>query len=437
VRLASEYGTLVPKWNQRPDGESPNSLSVTPYQEAKLPSLYLVGTADTKAEELDFLREIFVDSGVAVTLVDVGTKIAKTAVDVSAESVAVHHSGGSQSVFSTDDRGTAVSAMGMAFANYCTENASDIAAIIGIGGGGTSIITAGMRCLPFGVPKVMVSTLASGDTAAFVGVSDIMMMPTITDLAGINRISRTVLYNSAQAILGMSNNRAPAMRDAKPAVGLTMFGVTTTCVSTASDLLRQQFEPLIFHATGTGGQAMESLAKQGEIAGVLDFTLTEICDLLFGGVLPCLPNRLDVVAQNNLPWVGSLGALDMINFWAPGTVPAVHKSRLFYYHNPNVTLMRTTPEENATMGAWIGEKLNACAGPVRLMVPERGISDLDIDGGAFWDPDANSALIQALEDMVNITSSRQIIRVPHHINDPQFAQAAVENFLTIISDTVK
>ncbi len=401
-----------------------------------MPNLYLVGTADTKVAELDFLRGILAGSGNSVTVVDVGTRTANTTVEVSAQTVAGHYSDGSHAVLGTDDRGTAVAAMGAAFAEYCTQNTSSIDAIIGIGGGGgTSIITAGMRRLPFGIPKVMVSTLAAGDTAAFVGVSDIMMVPTITDLAGINRVSRTVLHNSAQAILGMINNPVPIVRDAKPAIGLTMFGVTTPCVSMASDLLREQFEPLTFHATGTGGRAMENLARQGQIAGLLDITLTEICDFLFGGVLPCRPSRLDVVAQQKLPWIGSLGALDMINFWAPDTIPDIHKSRLFYHHNPNVTLMRTTPAENMQMGKWIGEKLNACTGPVRLLVPEKGLSALDISGGDFWQPEANLALIQALEETMNLTNDRQLIRVPHHINDPQFAQIAVENFLTIISDT--
>lgn len=400
-----------------------------------MPSLYLVGTADTKAEELDYLRAVLGASGISFKVVDVGIRSAGTKVDVSSNVVATFHSEGTPAVLGADDRGLAVAAMSEAFGRYCLENANDIAAIIGVGGGGgTSIITAGMRCLPFGVPKVMVSTLASGDTSAFVGVSDIMMVPTITDLAGINRISRTVLFNGAQAVIGMVNNPVPKIHDAKPAVALTMFGVTTPCVTMVSDQLRQQFEPVIFHATGTGGQAMETLAQQGEIAGILDITLTEICDYLFGGALPCLATRLDVVAQQKIPWVGSLGALDMINFWAPDTVPKAHKSRQFYHHNPNVTLMRTTPAENAKMGVWIGKKLNACTDSVRLLVPEKGFSELDIDGGVFWDPDANSALIQALKDTLIITHDRQMIHLPHHINDPDFAQAAVESFLKIVTD---
>ncbi len=398
-------------------------------------SLYIVGTADTKGEELNFLRAILADSDAKVILVDVGTRTASIKVDVTANSVASFHPEGPGAALGTDDRGTAVAAMSAAFGEYCASNASDIAAIIGIGGGGgTSIITAGMRSLPLATPKVMVSTLASGNTAAFVGVSDIIMVPTITDLAGLNRVTRKVLHNAAQALLGMASHPSPPVGDDKTAIGLTMFGVTTPCILAASQLLSEQFDPLIFHATGTGGQAMEHLAAQGEISGMLDLTLTEICDFLFGGVLPCLSTRLDVVSHANLPWVGAVGALDMVNFWAPTTVPTALADRLFYHHNPNVTLMRTTPAENAKMGAWIAGKLNSCGGPVRLLIPEKGVSSLDIEGGAFWDSEANAALFEALESNIETTDNRQVVRVPHHINDPEFAQLAVETFLKMFPD---
>jgi uncharacterized protein (UPF0261 family) len=277
----------------------------------------------------------------------------------------------------------------------------------------------------------MVSTLASGDVAPYVGISDIVMMPAITDVAGLNRISRTVFSNAAHAIVAMAGAPPVAQGD-KPALGLTMFGVTTPAVTAIADALRADYEPLVFHATGTGGQTMEALVDSGLIAGVLDITTTEVCDLLFGGVLPALPTRFDCIARTKVPYVGSLGACDMINFWAPGTVPPQHKDRLFYHHNANVTLMRTTAEECRAIGAFIGNKLNACEGPVRFLIPEKGVSALDVEGGAFWDPDADEALFDTIKTTVKTTAARSVIVVPAHINDRAFADAAVAAFREIM-----
>jgi uncharacterized protein (UPF0261 family) len=394
--------------------------------------IYVVGTADTKGEELDFLAERIASAGGKPVLVDIGTTAHGRAVDVSAGEVAAGASGNIRADLASGDRGRAVAAMATAFAGFLRTRI-DIGGVIGIGGGGgTSIVTAGMRELPLGLPKIMVSTLASGDVAPYVGVSDIVMMPSITDLAGLNRISRAVLHNAAQAIVAMAANPPPVMAG-KPAIGLTMFGVTTPCVTAISEALRSDYDCLVFHATGTGGRAMEKLADSGMLAGVIDITTTEICDLLFGGVLPAGEDRLDAIARTEIPYVGSTGALDMVNFWAPETVPVPWQARLLYEHNPNVTLMRTTAEECREIGAWIGRKLNACEGPVRFLIPEKGVSALDIEGGAFFDPDADEALFTAIEATVRQSPNRRIERLPVHINDPQFAGAAVAAFREIAS----
>ena len=389
--------------------------------------IYVVGTADTKGEELAYLAECVASAGGKPVTVDVGTTKPSSEPDIAAAEVARHGPAETQQALASGDRGRAVAAMAAAFACFAAAR-EDISAIIGIGGGGgTSIVTSGMRELPLGLPKIMISTLASGDVSAYVGVSDIAMMPSVTDMAGLNRISRTVLANAASAIVAMAA-RPQEAADGKPAIGLTMFGVTTPCVTGIVERLKGDYDCLVFHATGTGGRTMEKLADSGLLAGVIDITTTEVCDLLFGGVLPATEDRLGAIARTKLPYVGSVGALDMVNFWAPETVPEHWQARLFYQHNPNVTLMRTTAEECRAAGEWIGEKLNACEGPVRFLIPEKGVSALDIDGGAFWDPAADTALFEALETTVRQTDLRRIQRLPLHINDPEFAEAAVAAF---------
>lgn len=395
-----------------------------------LKRVYVVGTADTKGEELAFLARAVAAAGAAVLTVDVGTRAATVPVDIPAAEVAARHPDGADAVLKPDDRGTAVSAMGEAFARF-VERRDDVAGIIGIGGGGgTSIITAGMRRLPLGVPKLMVSTLASGDVAPYVDVSDIVMIPSITDMAGLNRLSRVILHNAAQAIAGMARSPAP-VAEGKPALGLTMFGVTTTCVMGVVDRLRDDYDCMVFHATGAGGRTMEKLADSRLLAGVLDITTTEVCDLLFGGVLPATEDRFGAVARTGLPYVGSVGALDMVNFWAPDTIPEKYRGRTLYRHNPNVTLMRTTADECRQVGEWIARKLNACEGEVRFLIPENGVSALDIEGGAFFDPEADAALFEAIEKTLVVTPKRRLERLPLHINDPQFAEAAVAVFREI------
>jgi uncharacterized protein (UPF0261 family) len=289
-----------------------------------------------------------------------------------------------------------------------------------------------MRALPIGTPKLMVSTMASGNVAPYVGPSDIAMMYSVTDVAGLNRISRRVLANAAGAIGGAFRQAAGAADDdGRPAVGITMFGVTTACVQQVAPLLESRYDCLVFHATGTGGQSMEKLLDSHLLAGVLDLTTTEVCDLLFGGVLACTEDRFGAVARTGAPYVGSCGALDMVNFGAMDTVPERYRGRKFYPHNPQVTLMRTTAEENARQGEWIADRLNRCQGPVRFLIPEGGVSALDAPGQAFWDPEADAALFGALEANLQQTADRRLVRVPCHINDPRFAQAAVEHYLEI------
>jgi uncharacterized protein (UPF0261 family) len=391
-------------------------------------AIHIAGTCDTKGEEVAWLRDLIISAGQVAVIVDLGTGTPTIRPDIPAADVAACHPDGA--AISRTDRGAAVTAMGQAFAAWCRANADRISGVIAVGGGGgTSIACQGMRELPYGVPKVMVSTLASGDTAPYVGTSDIIMVPSVTDIAGLNRLSRVILSNAAHALVGAVTAPPPVTTSDLPAIGLTMFGVTTPCVTAISDHLRSRYDCLVFHATGTGGRAMERLLDQGVLSGLIDITTTEIADLLFGGVLPALPDRLDVVARTGAPWVGSVGALDMVNFWAPSTVPDRYRDRLFYHHNPNVTLMRTTPEECAQLGRWIGTKLNACKGPVRLLIPEKGVSALDIEGGPFWNPEADAALLGALSD--TITDPARLIFLPHHINDPVFARAAADTFLSL------
>jgi uncharacterized protein (UPF0261 family) len=392
--------------------------------------VYIVGTADTKGEELAYLAERVREAGGDALIVDIGIREPKIAADVTAREVAASHPGGADTALETDDRGRAVAAMGEAFAVYLASR-EDIGGVVGIGGGGgTSVITAGMRTLPVGVPKLMVSTLASGDVRAYVDVSDIAMMHSVTDIAGLNRISRAVLSNAAYAIAGMA--RAPA-DDArtKPALGLTMFGVTTPAVTQIVDMLRDEYDCLVFHATGAGGRAMEKLAESGMLSGVIDVTTTEVCDLLFDGVLSAGPDRLGAIARTKIPYVGSAGALDMVNFQAVDTVPEKYRGRNFYRHNPQVTLMRTTPEENRIIAEWIAERLNRCQGEVRFLIPEKGVSAIDAPGQPFHDPEADAALFEALARNLQQTDSRRLIRLPLHINDPEFSAALVENFRAI------
>ncbi len=392
--------------------------------------IYVVGTADTKGEELAFLAEKIRALGADPLLVDVGIRAPTIPPEVGAADVAKF---GPPGLLEGTDRGVAVAGMAEAFAQFVITR-DDIAGMVGIGGGGgTSIVTSGMRKLPIGLPKVMVSTLASGDVGPYVGVSDIVMMPSVTDLAGLNRISRVILSNAALAVVAMSANPTMVEPATKLAVGLTMFGVTTPAVTQIVELLTGAVEPLVFHATGTGGKTMEMLVDSGLVGALIDVTTTEVCDYLLGGVLPAGPERLDCLSRRPIPYVGSVGACDMVNFWAPETVPPHYAGRLLYAHNANVTLMRTSADECRAIGEWIGGKLNAAIGPVRFLLPLRGVSALDIEGGAFRDAEADAELFEAIERTVQWSGDRRLIRLDCHINDPSFAEAAVRAFHEITS----
>jgi uncharacterized protein (UPF0261 family) len=393
----------------------------------------VIGTADSKGDELRYIEDIISAAGVDVALVDVGTTPHESTAEVTPQMVAASHPDGPDAVVS-DDRGEAVGAMAVALERWVDEHAGEIAGIIGAGGsGGTSLVTPAMRALPVGVPKVMVSTVASADVSPYVGPADIAMMYSVTDVAGLNRISRVVLGNAANAIVGMVSNPIPPGEGDLPALGLTMFGVTTQLVTRLADELAPRYDPLVFHATGTGGRSMEKLVDSGMIRAVLDMTTTEVADLIVGGVFSAGSDRIGSIARTGVPYVGSVGAVDMVNFGALATVPPQFADRNLHVHNPQVTLMRTTPEENVEIATFIADKLNACDGPVRFLLPEGGVSMIDAPGQPFHDPEADEALMSTLEDKVNQTADRVLLRVPHNINDDGFADAVLASFDEIMN----
>ncbi|GAB3543243.1 uncharacterized protein (UPF0261 family) [Actinopolyspora lacussalsi] len=397
-------------------------------------SVYVVGTFDTKGDELGYVAGLLRADGSSVVTVDLGTSGAGSAAAVSipSESVAEHHPHGSGAVF-TGERGSAVTAMSEAFRRFLLTR-DDVAGILGAGGSGaTALVTPAMRALPVGVPKFVVSTVASGDVSGYVDASDITMMPAVTDVAGLNRISRRVLANAAHALHGAAGASPPDVTD-RPAVGLSMFGVTTPCVSAVAQELEAAYDPLVFHATGTGGRAMEKLADDGLLYALLDITTTEVCDLVSGGVMSAGGERLDAPARAGLPYVGSCGALDMVNFGAPETVPDRYRDRLLYEHNPQVTLMRTTPEECEAIGMFLADKLNALPGRVRFLLPEGGVSALDAVGSPFHDPEADEVLFDTLERNVVQHEQRRLVRLPHNINDSQFVRALLDAFHEVVAD---
>jgi uncharacterized protein (UPF0261 family)/ABC-type branched-subunit amino acid transport system ATPase component len=420
------------------EGEAEGNRALTPVSErvVEFPvaqsaerAAYVCGTFDTKGRELFYLRTCLEKLGLRTVTVDLSTSGKPSSANVHPREVARHHPKGERAVF-TDDRGSAVSAMAVAFEHFLVRR-RDVGGLISAGGsGGTALATQGMRRLPIGIPKVMVSTVASGDVKPYVGPSDICMMYSVTDISGINRISEKVLANAAHALAGMlafSNKRTSAS-EAKPAIGLTMFGLTTPCVQAVCKALEERYDCMVFHATGTGGQSMEKLAESSLLTGVLDITTTEIADEIAGGVLTAGPGRMDVFASKPIPYVGSLGALDMVNFWAMETVPPHYRERKLYKHNNNVTLMRTNIEECQKIGRFLARKLNAMNGPVRFLIPEGGLSGIDKPGGPFWDPAADKALFDAVSNEMKVTANRKLIRLKHHINDPAFAEALVAHF---------
>ncbi|WP_421696367.1 Tm-1-like ATP-binding domain-containing protein [Aestuariivirga sp.] len=393
--------------------------------------VYVIGTCDTKEAELRYAVERVQAAGAPALLVDISTASSTAAADVTPEMVARHHPRGADAVLGHADRGRAVTAMAEALTQFLLSR-DDIGAVLGLGGGGnTSMVTQAMRALPIGVPKLMVSTMASGHVAPYVGPTDIMMMHAVADVAGLNAITRTVIGNAAHAATGMAVNAVPSSGETRRAVGLTMFGVTTAAITQIRQLIEGDCECFVFHATGTGGQCLEKLIDSGLITAALDITTTEVADHLFGGVLPCTEDRFGAVNRRRIPWVGSVGAVDMVNFGGRETVPEVYSTRNLYIHNPQVTLMRTTPEENEAIGRWIMARVNRMEGPVRFLLPLRGISAIDQAGKPFHDPQADHALFDAIRAAWVSAPNRKLIEVDAHINDKAFAEASVHAFRDI------
>ena len=403
-------------------------------------TVLLIGTFDTKAEEYAFVRSAILAQGCSVLAMDIGVFGAGTdvpfSIDVTAEAVALAGGVPLAELRSAGDRGRAVHAM-QEGARVLVRNlfaARSFDGIIGLGGGGgTTMITAAMRELPVGVPKVMVSTMASGQTAPYVGEKDITMMYSVVDIAGVNPVSARILGNAAGAICGMVGScEEDATPAARPMIAATMFGVTTPCVTAARRRLEAAgYDVLVFHATGSGGRAMEGLIRDGVFAGVLDVTTTEWCDEVVGGVLSAGPERLSAAGRRGVPQVVSIGALDMVNFGAADTVPERFRTRTLYHHNATVTLMRTSADECREIGRRIMLQLAQATGPVVLMIPLRGVSMLDAEGQPFRDVEANRALFQSLREYAspNVT----IREVDAHINDPEFADALADTLLVLLS----
>ena len=392
----------------------------------------IVGTMDTKGVEFSFIKSQIESTGVSTCVINTGIlEEPQLTPDVSADEVAEAGGSSLQALRDEGDRGNSVTVMAQGAAALVAEKhaAGEIDGIISLGGSaGTTIGTTAMQAVPVGVPKLMVSTLASGDTSPYVQSKDICMMYSVVDIAGINRLSRQILANAAGAIVGMANAEAPAATADKPLIAATMFGVTTPCVTKAREILEEAgYEVLVFHATGTGGQAMEDLVKGGFLAGVLDVTTTELADELVGGVLSAGPDRLEAAGQSGLPQVVAPGALDMVNFGPPDTVPDKFSDRLFYQHNPTVTLMRTTAEETAELGRIMARKLSEAQGPTTVIIPAQGVSAIDQTGQPFDSPEARTAWTENLK--AGIGSNVTVIEMDVHINDDEFAAKLVETLL--------
>jgi uncharacterized protein (UPF0261 family) len=394
-----------------------------------MPTVVLVGTLDTKGVEYDYLRARLREHGVDVVLVDagiLGPPLAQP--DVTREEVAGAIGADVAELAAAGDRGAAVAAMagGAAIVVRGLHAEGRLDGILGLGGsGGSALVTRAMRELPVGVPKLMVSTVASGDTRPYVGATDVTMMYSVVDIAGLNRVSERILANAAGAIAGMASATVPERDGERPLVGATMFGVTTPCVTRARERLEELgYEVLVFHATGTGGRSLEALVTDGFVTAVLDVTTTELADELVGGVLSAGPDRLEAAGRAGVPQVVSLGALDMVNFGPRDSVPERFEGRNLYVHNPTITLMRTTPEECAELGRTVARKLNAAQGPTALFVPLRGVSAIATEGQVFHDQEADRALLDALR--AELDPRVEVHELELDVNDPEFAVAMAD-----------
>lgn len=394
----------------------------------------IVAALDTKGEEARLLRDFVAGQGLTPLVIDVGVLGAPAIPsDVARAEVATAGGADLAELVRTQDKAGAMAAMTRGAAVVAARLYAEqrIDGVIGLGGSaGTLIATSAMRALPVGVPKLVVSTVAAGDTRPYVGTKDVTMMYSVVDIAGINRLSARILTNAAAAICGMVQAEVPEVSE-RPIIAASMFGNTTACVDRARKGLEAAgYEVLVFHATGTGGQTMESLISDGFVAGVLDVTTTEWADELCGGVFNAGPERLDAVAKAGVPQVIAPGCLDMVNFGAPETVPEKYRDRILYHWNPNVTLLRTNPDENAALGMIIAAKANASTGPVAVLLPLRGVSQLDSEGGAFWWPEADAALFDAIRK--NLRKDIPLHELDYNVNDPEFADAAAQVLLHLV-----
>ena len=400
-------------------------------------AIVIVGTLDTKGAEHDFARGIIEDQGVDTHLIDAGVR-GEPAVEADTPREEVVRRGGTEleELIDADDRGEAVDTMARGAAAVAADLHEEgvLEGILSLGGSaGTTIGTTAMRALPYGVPKVMVSTMASGDTRPYVESRDIAMLYSVADVAGLNQLTRTVISNAALAVVGMTTADPDFETPDKPTVGVTMFGVTTPCVTEARALLEERgYEVLTFHATGTGGKAMEELVEQGVIEGVLDVTTTELADELVGGVLSAGPDRLETAGEAGVPQVVSVGALDMVNFGPRDSVPQEFEDRQFHVHNPTVTLMRTTSEENRELGRTLAEKVNRATGPTTVVLPTGGVSMIDVEGEDFYDPEADAALFDAIRETLN--DDVELIEAETDVNDPEFARTLVDALTESLND---
>ncbi|MGI6221949.1 MAG: Tm-1-like ATP-binding domain-containing protein [Coriobacteriales bacterium] len=395
----------------------------------------ILGTFDTKGDEFAYVKQRFEELGVNTLTIHCGVFDSAFEPDVGNDEVTGAIDIDLSVIVEKKDRALATQTMtdGVKKLVPALYEAGRFDGIFSMGGsGGTSIATAAMQELPIGVPKIMVSTMASGDTSPYVGAADINMFPSIVDVSGINSFSQIIYSNAVHAMVGMLSYDAPEGEGHKPLVACTMFGVTTPCVTRATELLQERgYEPLVFHATGTGGKCMEALINGGFIDGVLDLTTTEWCDELFGGVLNAGPARCDAAALGGVPAVVSVGAMDMVNFGPWDTVPPEHAERNLYKHNPTVTLMRTTADENAKLGAKLAEKVNQSVGPCAVLLPLKGVSMIDDEGQPFYGPEEDAALFEAIREDLDVDRI-ELVEMDNNINDDAFAEAAVDKLLELM-----
>ncbi len=395
----------------------------------------VLGTFDTKGKELKYIKECIEEHGLKTLCINTGVFEPVVEPDISSAEVAAAVGADINAIVEKRDRATATEVLSKGTEKLIPQLYAEgkFDGIISIGGsGGTSLATPAMRQLPLGVPKVMVSTMASGDVSPYVGTSDIVMIPSVVDAEGLNDISKVIFSNAANAVVGMVQNRKEIESDGKPLLAATMFGVTTPCVKAAEDYLHEQgYDVLVFHATGTGGKCMEALINQGFIKGVLDLTTTEWCDEVVGGVLNAGPDRLTAAGKNGIPQVVSVGALDMVNFGPMDTVPAQFKDRNLYKHNPTVTLMRTTADELKSIGHEIASRLADATGKTTLMLPLKGVSMIDVEGQPFYDAEADKALFDTLRTELE-GSNVEIVELDTDINDKEFAVAAAKKLISLL-----